>query len=454
MIKRLLKVLSPAQLISGAYFIVIVLTALLLMLPISWREGATVSPLDALFTSVSAISVTGLTTVSTGETFNGFGVAVLLLAFQFGAVGIMTIGSFYWMLVGKHIGLLERKLIMIDQNQNKLAGLVELMRIVLILTLAIELVGTLLFTVFIYASGYTDSLATAAYYGLFHSISAFTNAGFDLFGDSLIRYSDNAPVQVLTMALIVLGAVGFPVLVETWRYVRSWTKKQEGRFRFSLFTKLTLVTHAVLIVGGTIGIWLTEAGNSLAGKSLGGQLMNALVLSITSRSAGLTTIDISTLHQATLLLVSGLMFIGASPSSVGGGVRTTTVAVIALTIVMFFRGETQPRAFRRSIAGEDVRKSFVFFTLSILLVMAGVFAVLVSETHHYDVSAALFEVASAFGTCGLSTGITAALHPASKVTLMLLMFFGRIGMFLFISLFTSRRKQPNVKYPEEKLIIG
>ncbi|MBM7567380.1 TrkH family potassium uptake protein [Paenibacillus sacheonensis] len=453
MIKKLLTVLSPAQLVSGAYFIVIMLTALLLMLPISWKEGVSVSPLDALFTSVSAISVTGLTTVGTGDTFNAFGIAVLLVAFQFGAVGIMTLGSFYWMLVGKHIGLLERKLIMIDQNQNQLSGLVELMRIVLILTLTIELIGTLLFTAFIYASGYTDSLAKAAYYGLFHAISAFTNAGFDLFGDSLIRYSDNAPIQILTMLLIVLGAVGFPVLVELWRFVRS-RKEKGARFRFSLFTKLTLVTHAVLVIGGAAAIWLTEAGHSLGNMSTGSGLMNALFLSVTSRSAGLTTVDVSSLHQATLLIVSGLMFIGASPSSVGGGVRTTTVAVIFLTVVMFFRGENEPRAFRRSLNREDILKSFVFFTLSILLVMAGVFALLVSEAHKFDLSAVLFEVASAFGTCGMSTGITSTLHPASKITLILLMFFGRIGMFLFISLFRSRKRPLNIKYPEEKLIIG
>ncbi|QHW30791.1 hypothetical protein GZH47_07920 [Paenibacillus rhizovicinus] len=453
MIKKILKILSPAQLISGAYFIVIMLTALLLMLPVSLKEGVSLSPLDALFTSVSAISVTGLTTVSTGETFSVFGVAVLLFAFQFGAVGMMTIGSFYWMLVGKHIGLLERKLIMIDQNQNKLSGLVELMRIVLILTLVIELIGTLLFTAFIYASGYTDSLAKAAYYGLFHAISAFTNAGFDLFGDSLVRYSDNASVQILTMLLIVLGAVGFPVLVECWHFVRSW-KTKGSRFRFSLFTKLTLVTHAVLIIGGALIVWLTEAGHSFDGKPPGSQLLNALFLSVTSRSAGLTTIDVSTLHQATLLLLSGLMFIGASPSSVGGGVRTTTVAVIVLTIVMFFKGETQPRAFRRSLAQDDVLKSFVFFTLSVLLVLAGVFALLLSEAHKYDLSAVLFEVTSAFGTCGMSTGITPSLQSTGKVTLILLMFFGRIGMFLFISLFKPNKNLPNLKYPEEKLIIG
>ncbi|NBD26259.1 TrkH family potassium uptake protein [Paenibacillus glycinis] len=451
MLKKLLTVLSPAQLVSAAYLLVVMITGALLMLPVSWKPGVSISPLDALFTSVSAISVTGLTTVSTVDTFSGFGVAVLLVAFQFGAIGIMTLGSFYWMLMGQHIGLLQRKLIMIDQNRNNLAGLVDLMRLVLILTLAIELIGTLLFAGYFYLSGFTASIGRAFYYGLFHSVSAFTNAGFDLFGDSFVRYSRSYYIQALSMLLIVSGAVGFPVLAELWRFVRSGKGK---RFRFSLFTKLTLVTHAVLLFGGAACIWLTEAGHSFGAMSAGRQIMNSLFLSVTSRSAGLTTIDVSTLHQATLLLVSVLMFVGASPSSVGGGVRTTTVAVIFITIIMFFKGEHAPRAFGRSFNREDVTKSFVFFLLSLLLVLAGVFALLMSEKHKYDLAAVLFEVTSAFGTCGMSTGITGSLQPTGKITLMLLMFFGRIGMFLFISLFQARKKQPAVKYPEEKLIIG
>lgn len=451
MLKKLLKVLSPAQLISCTYFLVIMLTALLLMLPISWKPGVTLSPLDALFTSASAISVTGLTTVSTADTFSGFGIGVLLVAFQFGAIGIMTLGSFYWMLMGQHIGLLQRKLIMIDQNRNNLAGLVDLMRLVLLMTLAIELVGTVLFAAYLYGSGYTDSIAHALYFGLFHSVSAFTNAGFDLFGDSLIRYSGSAYIQVLTMLLIISGAVGFPVLAELWRYVR---RGKGQKFRFSLFTKLTVLAHAILLLAGAAGIWLTETGHSFSGMSAGRQFMNAMFLSVTSRSAGLTTIDISTLHESTLLFISGLMFIGASPSSVGGGVRTTTVAVIIVTIVMFFKGEQVPRAFGRSLHREDVMKSFVFFMLSLLLALAGIFTLLVAESNTFSLSAVLFEVTSAFGTCGMSTGITGDLGRTGKITLILLMFFGRIGMFLFISLFKSNKQQPDIKYAEERLIIG
>ncbi len=444
-------ILSPAQLMVAAYFIGMLLIALLLMLPISWKEGTSLSPLDALFTSVSAVSVTGLTTVATNAAFSVFGITVLLVAFQFGGIGIMTLGSFFWILMGQNIGLFERKLIMIDQNRYQLSGLVKLMRLVLLMTLAIEMMGTLLFAAYFYLTGYTASPAKALYFGLFHAVSAFTNAGFDLFGDSLMRYANDYFVQGVSMVLIVLGAVGFPVLAELWQYLR---REKGTRFRFSLFTKLTIATHAVLLTGGAAILWMTEASRSFDGMGIGQQLMNAAFLSVSSRSAGLTTIDISTLHQASLLLISMLMFIGASPSSVGGGLRTTTVAVIVLTIVMFAKGKKEARLWGRAIGKDDIQKSFVYFAISIVLVMAGCFAVLMQDSHAYDLSAVLFEVTSAFGTCGLSTGITSSLNSSGKITLIILMFIGRIGMFLFLAMFTSKKKRPDLKYPEEKLIIG
>ncbi|WP_308638493.1 TrkH family potassium uptake protein [Paenibacillus silvisoli] len=450
MFRKIIRKMAPAHLIVSAYVIGVAVITALLMLPISWKPGVKVSFIDALFTSVSAVSVTGLTTVSTGDTFSVFGASVLIFAFQFGGIGIMTLGSFYWFLLGENIGLLERKLIMIDQNRNQLAGLVQLMKLVLLLTLSIELLGTIIFGVYFYISGYTDSVSHALFNGLFHSVSAFTNAGFDLFGDSLLRYTDDYFVQGLMMALIVLGAVGFPVLTE----VVEWARRKNKRFRFSLFTKVTMVTHAILIVLGFLVIWLTELGHSFAGMPLHQQLMNSLFASVTSRSAGLTTIDIAALHQASLLLISVLMFIGASPSSVGGGVRTTTIAVIVSVMVSFARGDKETRMFGRAISRDDVYKSFVFFAMSVLLVIVGIFAVLMAEAHRYDLSAVLFEVASAFGTCGLSTGITGSLHDSGKITLILLMFIGRIGMFLFFSLFTSGKRKPDIKYIEEKLIIG
>ncbi|AZN40044.1 TrkH family potassium uptake protein [Paenibacillus albus] len=456
MLRTIIRKLSPGKIIILAYMLGIIVFTILLKLPISHKPGVKLHIIDALFTAASAVSVTGLTTVPTSDTFTTFGAFVLMAAFQFGGVGIMTLGSFYWFLMGQHIGLLERKLIMIDQNRNQLAGLVQLMRVVLILTLAIELTGTLLFGFYFYVTGLTDSLPNALFNGMFHSVSAFTNAGFDLFGDSLARYSKDYFVQSFTMLLIILGAIGFPVMAELWEFVsrRRRRNSTNRRFRFSLFTKVTLSAHVILLLTGAIIIWLTEAGHSFEHMPLHQQLMNSLFTSVSSRSAGLTTVDVSSLHHASLLIISALMFIGASPSSMGGGIRTTTIAIIVLVILSFARGERMPRAFNRSISMEDTLKSFIFFALAVLLVLTGIFAVFMSEAHQFDLSAVLFEVTSAFGTCGMSTGITGSLHLGSKITLIMLMFIGRIGMYLFISLFSSGKKKPDIRYPEEKLIIG
>lgn len=448
-LKRLQK-MPASRLIVIAYTIGILLIAVLLKLPISLKQGATISYVDALFTSASAVSVTGLTTVGIKDSLNGFGIGVLIVAFQFGGIGVMTLGSFYWLLLRQEIGLLQRKMIMIDQNRNNLSGLVQLMQLVLGFTLLLETISTVAFALYFYFAGEYGSFGPALYYGMFHTISAFTNAGFDLFGNSLLNYSGDYFVQALTMFLIILGGIGFPVLAE----VREYIWGGHANYRFSLFTKLTLVMTSVLLLVGAIGFWLTERTHALAGMSWHGKLMSSLFASVTSRSAGLTTIDISTLTEGSLLLLSILMFIGASPSSMGGGVRTTTVAVIVLALISFARGEKESKVFGRTISQEDALKSFVFFLTGIGLVLAGVFVLLFAESNRWSMSAILFEVASAFGTCGLSTGITGELGNTSKIALILLMFIGRIGLFLFYSLFTNGKKKPLIRYPEEKLIIG
>lgn len=449
MLNKLQK-MPASRLIVIAYSIGIFLIAILLKLPISLKEGATISFVDALFTSASAVSVTGLTTVGINDTLSSFGIGVLIVAFQFGGIGVMTLGSFYWLLFGQEIGLLQRKMIMIDQNRNNLSGLVQLMKLVLLFTLILEVISTVAFGLYFYLTGEYGSIWSALYFGMFHTISAFTNAGFDLFGNSLLNYSNDYFVQALTMFLIVLGGIGFPVLAELREY---WWGGHKN-FRFSLFTKLTLVTTSVLLLFGAIGFWLTERTHALAGMSWHGKILSALFTSVTSRSAGLTTIDMSTITEASLLLVSILMFIGASPSSMGGGVRTTTVAVIVLALIAYARGEKEPKVFGRMISQEDSLKSFVFFLTGIALLLGGIFILLLAEPNRWGVSAILFEVASAFGTCGLSTGITADLGTVSKISLIVLMFIGRIGLFLFYSLFTKGKKKPLIRFPEEKLIIG
>ncbi|AMA71550.1 potassium transporter TrkG [Aneurinibacillus thermoaerophilus] len=450
MLRKYVYKLSPTQIIVSAYFTAIVIITGLLMLPISVKPGVNLSLIDALFTAASAVSVTGLTTVSTADTFSTFGSFVLMLAFQIGGIGVMTLGTFFWILFGAPIGLSQRRLIMIDQNRYNLSGLVQLMKLVLGMTLLFEAVGTLIFGLYFYFAGYYDTFYASFYYAVFHSISTYTNAGFDLFGNSLIDYSHDYFVQSVTMLLIILGAIGFPVLVE----VREYLFGGHNRFRFSLYTKITTVTFLVLLVLGMLVIWITEDSRYFAEMSWYEKFFHSLFLSVTARSAGLTTVDVSELSVGSQFVTSILMFIGASPSSVGGGIRTTTLAVVILMIVTFARGRSEVRVFGRSIRQEDIIKSFVFFVTALMLVTGGTLVVHMLEDQRFELVHVIFEVCSAFGTCGLSVGITSGLSYSSKIILVLLMYIGRIGMMPFLSSFTSGKSTADVHYPKEKIIIG
>ncbi|MBN6187168.1 TrkH family potassium uptake protein [Aneurinibacillus sp. BA2021] len=450
MLRKKIGRLSPIQVIVSSYFITIIVITGLLMLPISLKPGIHLSLIDALFTATSAVSVTGLTTVSTVDTFSRFGSLVLVFAFQLGGIGIMTLGTFIWIVLGAPIGLSQRRLIMIDQNRYNLSGLVQLMKLVLGMALIFEAVGTAVFTLYFYFAGYYDSLLTSFYYAFFHAISTYTNAGFDLFGNSLVDYANDYFVQTMTMLLIILGAIGFPVLVE----VREYLFGGHQRFRFSLYTKVTTATFAILLVLGTVGIWVMENSRFLAGMVWHEKLFYSLFLSVTTRSAGLTTLDPAELSEAGQMFSSILMFIGASPSSVGGGIRTTTLAVLLLTIFTFARGREEVRIFKRSLRPDDIKKSFVFFSTAALLVVAGIMIVMVAEGQKFSLVTIVFEICSAFGTCGLSTGLPSEMTTVSKMTLVVLMYIGRIGMMPFLSIFISNQSKADIHYPSEKIIIG
>lgn len=312
-IKKFLQKLRPVRLIVFFYFIAVIVSVILLSMPFVIKPGVKWTFIDALFTSVSAVSVTGLSVVSIPDTFNTVGIIVLAFVLQLGGLGIMALGTFLWILTGKKIGLQRRRLIMADHNQGNLSGLVELMRSILIVIISIELVGALLLgTRFL---NYFSTWQEAYFHGFFAAISATTNGGFDLTGQSLIPYQKDYIVQIIHMLLIILGAIGFPVLMEIKQYI---SKRKHQLFRFSLFTKLTTTTFFALIVVGTIVIILLEQDRFFTGKSWHETLFYALFQSVTTRSGGLATMDIRDLSQPTLLFMSVLMFIGASPSSVGG----------------------------------------------------------------------------------------------------------------------------------------
>lgn len=442
--------LSPVQWMVLSYMLATVIAAILLALPISLKSGVQLSFVDLLFTAVSAISVTGLTTVDTADTFTTWGILFLMLVFQFGAVGLMTLGTYIYALLGKNITLKHRQLIMIDQNRHNLTGMVQTVLLVFRFAIILELIGGFLFGSYFWFKGYADSWLEAYFYGLFHAVSSFTNAGFDLWGDSLFRFSRDYFVQTVTMLLIVAGALGFPVWIE----IKTKLSRKHPNFRFSLYAKLTTAAFMILLLAGAVSILWLEHKGYFANLPWHEKIFHALFYSVTPRSAGLTTLDVNVFSPVTLFLLSILMFIGASPSSTGGGIRTTTFAVVILTIITFMKGKSEVRVFKRRLNNEDIMKSFIAFSASMMLVSAAIIFLDMFEIYQHSLIHILFEVCSAFGTTGLSIGLTAELSTAGKYLMMVLMFIGRIGIISFLWFVSGSRKEDPISYPEERVLIG
>ncbi|WP_088005853.1 TrkH family potassium uptake protein [Indiicoccus explosivorum] len=442
-----IKNLAPAQLIATYYFAAIALSFLLLLIPGIHEEGVDVPLIDSLFTAVSAVSVTGLSVLTVIETYNVAGLIILMFIMQLGGIGIMSIGTFFWLLLGKRIGLRERQLIMIDHNQTQISGAVNLIREIIQIMLLIETAGAIILT--LYFTQFYDSFGEALLHGTFTSISATTNGGFDITGASLLPYFNDYFVQIIVIMLIILGAIGFPVLIE----VKAFLSSSDRLFRFSLFTKITTATFGILLVAGTAGILLLEAGNSFRNMAWHEMFFAALFQSVSSRSGGLTTIDVSLFSEATNVFMSALMFIGASPSSVGGGIRTTTFAIAILFLINFARGKNNIKVFNREVYLVDVFRAFAVIILSGFLLLGSIVILLITEPEA-EIVAILFEVSSAFGTCGMSIGLTDELSTPGKFVIMALMFIGRVGLISFIFSLGGKSDPTNFHYPKERVIIG
>lgn len=447
-LRKKLSNLTPAQMIVVYYSIAVLVSVSLLSLPLATKPGVHFTFMDALFVAVSAVSVTGLTTVNISETFTTTGSYILMFIFQFGGIGIMALGTFFWLIIGKKIGLKERQLIMADQNQTGLSGMVKMLKGILLIITIIELFGALLLgTHFL---NYYPNWQEAFMHGLFLSVSATTNAGFDITGASMIPYANDYFVQIVSIMLMALGAIGFPVLMETKEYFTQRNNKH--LFRFSLFTKITTVTFLCLLIFGTLVILLLEHNHFLADKTWHQSFFYALFQSAATRSGGLATLNINDLTESTLLVMSSLMFIGASPSSVGGGIRTTTFALNLLFLYHFARGNRSIKIFKRELTEEDVTKSLVVTTLAIMICFTATVILRITEDH--ALIAILFEVSSAFGTSGLSMGITPELSTIGKFVIIILMFIGRVGLVIFLLFIGGKGDKTQIHYPKEKVIIG
>lgn len=440
--------LKPAQIIVLFYVFAVLISAALLSLPIALKPGVHWTFIDVLFTAVSAVSVTGLAVVSTTDTFSTPGVFILMFILQFGGIGIMTLGTFFWMILRRKIGLKDRQLIMTDQNQSQMSGLVKLMRQILAIILLIEAVGALILGT--YFLGYFPTWQEAYLQGLFAAVSATTNAGFDITGSSLIPFAHDYFVQTINIILLTLGAIGFPVLVEVKEYFVNRKKQRKGHF--SLYTKLTTLTFFALMFFGAFAILLFEYNHFFKDYNWHESFFYAWFQSSSTRNGGLATMNVSDFSNPTLLLLCFLMFIGASPSSVGGGIRTTTFAVVILLIINFAKGHNAIKVFGRELHEEDIRKSVVVSFLAMLLCFAAV--VILNATENFTMMEIMFEVSSAFGTTGLSMGITPELSTAGKIVIIALMFIGRIGILSFIFLFNRGKLEPKCHYPKERLIVG
>jgi potassium uptake TrkH family protein len=447
-IKKILSKLTPAQLIVGYYVLAVSISTVLLSLPVALKPGVEFGFMDALFTAVSAVSVTGLTVVSLPEVYNEVGYFILMFVLQFGGIGIMTLGTFFWLIVGKKIGLKERQLIMTDQNQSNLSGLVKLLIQIIQIFVVIEMIGALVLG--IYFLNYFPNGKEAFLNGLFLAVSATTNAGFDITGISMIPFKDDYFVQFITIILLTLGAIGFPVLIELREFLSN--KARTYKFHFSLFTKLTSVTFFSLIVGGTILIYLLEINGFFKGKNWHESFFYSLFMSSNTRSGGLATMNVSDFSEPTLLLLSILMFIGASPSSVGGGIRTTTLAIMILFLWNFMRGRRSIKVFKREIHPDDIRKATAVMIMGSLLCIMAVF--ILSITENFTLMQIIFEVCSAFGSVGLSMGITPDLSNTGKIVIMIIMFIGRVGITSLLYIIGHKEVTENFHYPKERVIIG
>lgn len=432
--RQRLKLISPGRLIALGFAAMILVGTLLLCLPIAHRPGAQVSFTDALFTATSAVCITGLLTVDLGSVFTIFGQVVVLVLIQIGGLGITSIGVGLLAMMGERLSFRERLLIKEALNYPTLKGVWSLIRLVLGFTFGVEAVGAVA-SFFVLVGEYP--VGKALWYAVFHSVAAFNNAGMDIFGkgDNLIPYAANVPMNLITAVLIILGGIGFFVVRDLWVSRKT--------HRYSLHTRVVLTMTAILLVVGTVLIKLTEGENIT--------WLGAFFASTTARTAGFSTFPFGNFSVAGLLVMMVLMFIGASPGSTGGGMKTTTVFV-ALASLRSASTNHPPEAFHRRISGEAQHKAFVVLSLGLLvvLVVSIVMCILEPTLGMEDV---FFEVVSAIATVGLSTGITAGLGTAARLLLVLTMYIGRLGPLTVASLWV-REPDRGISLPEEDLPIG
>ena len=449
--------LKPPQVVIFSFLITIIVGSLLLSLPQSSKQGVSIGALDAFFTATSATCVTGLIVKDTGKDFSLFGQIVILVLLQIGGLGIMTLSTFFAILLGRKLTLRENVVVRGALDHHSIEGLKSLILYILGITFGIELIGALL----LYRR------LGAFYPSLFHSISAFCNAGFSLYSGSFLSYRNDMYVNLVMMSLIILGGIGFVVLIEMPKIVKWLSRKVIFRkkedithlfSRINLQTKMAVTITLILLIAGAAVFCVLENSRMLYGLSPGHKILASFFQSVTARTAGFNTVTIENLASPTLFFLIILMFIGASPGSTGGGIKTCTLGILIAGAWSMVKNNGNIHIFKRTIPRHIFRKAVMIAGLAVAWIV--VFTMLLSFVEDRNEAMPnyflriFFEVTSAFGTVGLSTGITPILSSFGKILIMITMFVGRVGPLTLALAVAAREKQALFRYPEEKIMVG
>ncbi|RAV22433.1 Trk family potassium uptake protein [Paenibacillus contaminans] len=442
--------LTPPQILVLGFAAIIMIGAFLLTLPFASASGMATPFIDALFTATSATCVTGLVVVDTGSHYTIFGQLVIIVLIQVGGLGFMTMATLFAFMLKKRISLKERLILQEALNQSSMEGIVRLIRKVIRYALTIEGVAAVLFAI-----RWSADMAPgkALYFGVWHAVSFFNNAGFDLFGGhtgvkfvSLTGYVDDPIVNIVAMMLIILGGLGFIVISDLLDLKRTR--------RLTLHSKVVLTTTSLLIVIGAIVFFLFEYSNPLTLQPLSGwgKFWGSMFQSVTPRTAGANTIDIAAMRQASQFFMIILMFIGASPGSTGGGIKTTTFTILIGAMIAMIRGKEDIVFFRNRLAKDRIFKAITLSMIALFLVIFVAMVLSTTEDHHFLMI--LFEVTSAFGTVGLTMGLTTQLTIVGKIMIIFMMFVGRLGPITLAYALGPKKEKELFRYPEGKITIG
>lgn len=436
--------LHPAQILVIGFGSLILMGTFLFMLPIAtYEKGRGLSFIDALFEATSAVCVTGLAVVDTGTTFTLFGEIVLLCLIQIGGWGFMTTGIFMFIILGKKIGLKERLLLQDSLNVFSLEGVVNLVKRIILITFIVELIGA---TTLAMRWSFEMPLSKAIYYGIFHSISAFNNAGFGLEPDNLSKWVNDPTVNIMVTLLFITGGIGFTVILDVF-HKRSIRK-------LSLHSKVALLMSLILIIVGPLIIMISEYKNpaTIGNFSFGDKLWASYFQGVVTRTAGFNTIDIGAMNLSSLVFMMALMFIGASSGSTGGGIKVTTFAIIIFAFWAVVTNRNDVNIFKRRISWELVNKSLSIVVAAIFFIFLIFF--LLTFTENADMSKILFETISAFATVGMSANFTPDLSPFGRILITIMMFIGRLGPLTMAFALLNTKKEAKVRFAEEKILIG